>query len=554
VVSFTAVTLSSNIEVYNMKINLLGLSLFLFLSTFATPVFAANVFQGQEPNTLYANFIDALDKIKSADHSILEITSLYKDLESEAIYYEGYINNGSSTLSDASTTLYDSKSVVTHEVTTKRGIYSTPMNLITKSGDIYLSFPDAKSKSIKNKWTKVTKDQYNEIGEKLGLTVLFEGALLEEGPLARKLRDISVKLARKHNLYSHFTEGFEDDISVENATRYDLVYNASALTAYFDDLKDTLTAEEKNASIFALNGVERSLADPEYVEEVANHSFISLWVDNTTQQPVRMWSVLILPPNRSQKEYVVSESSITLSNINVPITITPPHSTLGVAEMAKALKIKLAGKNDAALKRIADLKKQLTKAKKVDRGNIAYSVAVAYDDIDDTKGASEYYKKAAAYYPKNSVDQYDALARSEWQLGNGQKVKEYYELALGVDPDSEFVLNNYGWFLTGLSPVSATYQDLSRALSINTQLVKKVVDDSTLINLYATYVLMGRTKEAEELKKKFDNFESAQNSNSLARLYHRLGNKKLEDYYAKLAKDNGYVRSVLDEVFFKMSF
>lgn len=516
---------------------------------------AATTWSGQAPNALFANFVDSIQtKLLSAEHSYLGSIGFFKKLSDKAVYYEGYTLEGISSKPSANNTIYDSKSEAVYEVGTNKKSIAYRINIITKSGESFISFPDAKSSSLKNKWITVPNDKYDELGEKLNLAPLFKEAQIKDATPEDKILDVYVTLARKHNLFTHINEPFDDDYSVENATRYNLALDINSIVPFYKELAKTLTKEEYDRTILSVDGFEKGLSNPDFVSYIANHSFTSLWIDNSTQLPTRFLQIITLPPTGKIKEIVMSVNDLAWKNPNKPVFIEKPATSLSFAEGVKLLKVKIDTSKPINSK-IKDLQKQLSKAKsKDDRAYLNYLIAMEFDDISDHEEASKYYKKSATYYKKGGVEYYDALAQAEWSLGNGKKVKEYYELALKKDPNDDFVLNQYGWFLTGLSVVSAKLQNLPQALALNTKLVAGNVDDSNLMNLYVTYLLLGRNADAELLKPKFDNFGSADNYNTIARAYHRLGNKTSSAAFSKLAADAGYKLVDRDKEFFALSF
>ncbi len=67
-------------------------------------------------------------------------------------------------------------------------------------------------------------------------------------------------------------------------------------------------------------------------------------------------------------------------------------------------------------------------------------------------------------------------------------------------------------------------------------------------------MLLGDTVNAEKTKARFDNFNTPEMYNWVARAYHRMGNTAQSSYYAKLAAQAGYVKDANDNAFYSLTF
>lgn len=527
----------------------------LVFSLTASSTLAASSWDDQAPNTLYGNFNEAMaNKISSGEFEILNLINFYKkETDKKPVFYVGYSITGVSNNSTTTRVLSDSKSNIIYEEGNGKKATSYQMDMITKSNNIYVKFPDSTVKQIKNKWINIPSDKYSDFG-KVMQPALFDAGLIVASTTDGKVSNIIVKLAKKHNLFVHWDD-IEDDYVVDNAKRYNLAYNRNAIVPFYKELSQTLSFEDKKQTILSIDGFKKSLAKSEFVDYLLDNSYVSLWIDNETNLPTRIIQVLQILPVQKKEPFALFLSDISITKVNQLVLIEKPVNALSFVQATKALKINMEDNSDVVVLKITDLKKQLSKAKtKDDKALLNYLIAQKYDEISDSKNAAKYFKVSASQYSKDSADKYDALAQAEWSLGNTKKVKEYYEKAVIKEPKNDYILNSYGYFLNGISPVTADSQDLNLALTINTRLVKGVVNDSNLLNLYITYILLGRDNDALALKSKFDNFETAGNYNALARAYHRKGDKKSEDKYAKLAESKGHIRGLADDEFFALSF
>jgi hypothetical protein len=516
------------------------------------------------PNNLLSKFFDdADDKIVTARHDFINSISFYKkNLDSEPVFYVGTSLNGVSQENASSSKFYNSSSTAVYEEGNGKTGVTYEMNIITKDDNVFVRFPNSLNKKIKNHWINIPSSRYQEFGEALGVTPLFEAAAIEhESPDELAAFDKSLELARKHQLYVHLKVDLDDDIVVSGATRYNLAMNRDAIVPYYKDLSKILTGDLRSSTILGVDGFEKNLANKAFVDYLYEHSFISLWFDNKTGLPVRYYSVSVLPSTKSTNNQIVMLlSDYSWSKINLPVALTLPSKTIGLTEAVKALNIDMTSqplsvKEVEAKANLSDYVTQLKKVKsKSDKALLNYLIAIQYDILEDSEMAIKYYKISASFSKKGGSDYYEALAQVEWVLGNGKKAKEYFELAVNLSPNEEFILQNYGWFLLGLSPVTAKFQDSKQALILNERLVKQNPKDSNLQNLYLNYILSGRQTDAEKLMLKFDQFDVADNYILIARAYHRIGQKALAENYKNLAVAKGYELSKIDKEFFALKF
>jgi hypothetical protein len=506
------------------------------------------------PNNLYKSFWDVSEKeILTSQWSITQSTGLYKKADdTEAQNYSGVMVTGAVKSTEVSLGEYDTQlEAILESGSAKKGMeYNMSVREIGEN--FYISFPNVRNKELQKKWILVPEDQFKQLGIELGLETLFNSVQLDTSDVTKEVYEKTTALAKKHNLYTRLTTDIDDDYDLPNTTRYDLVLRRDAIAGFYTDLDKQLSAEAKEFTLLGIDGFTKRLKEASFIDYLAENAYESLWIDNTNKLPVQYLSAGSLPPPKNSKTgYVFSFSHAKWDSVNKPVTILKPSVSLSLSEGKKLLGIDphLAAKED-----IKNLSKQASTAKnKIDKGYIYLDIADIYSDFDK-KMASSYYKKAAALFKKGSPDYYYSLAEAERELKNGKKVKEIYELALESHPQDDLLLNRYGWFLLGLSPTSIKYQDLAKAQELNSILVKNLVDDSNLQNLYLTYLLLNKSVEAESLKSKFDDFENADNYNLIARAYYRAGNGNMVKKYQLLAKQKGHLQTDADKEFYATKF
>jgi len=511
------------------------------------------------PNTLFERFLNDAEKITSGSYEVYSALSVFKNLEANTPESSSYsyikgVDNG------VTNGKFDEGSAKVIEGDSEVGV--TEMDIITLGDKIFIRFPQASDKKIKNKWIEVPFDKYHKFGKALNQEMLFESALPEVlTEKEDKVFQLITTLAKKHNLFAFWPEYAqyeEEKIVVKNSTRYDLSLNHNAVTPFFKELIKTIKAESLESENFPLAIFELAITNQYYMDYMADYSSISMWVDNQTSLPTRI-VIKIQTPNPSGKEALslLNIDAIFTQN-NKAFTIKAPTKSLTFEQGLdlfgidkKGLVVEKTEEEQALDEALYEL--SIARSKQ-DKSDTSYYVAMAYDDLYKYEDAAKYYKLSASYAKKNSGDYYEALAQAEWSLGNGAKAKEYFNLALAKAPKTDFVLTNYGWFLLGLNKESANFQDLALSLKLHEQLVSQLVDDDNLQSLYLSYLMLGDTVKAEETKKRFDNFATKNNYATLGLAYHRLGNKKESDKYFKMAEDLGYKKDKTDIEFLKMVF
>jgi tetratricopeptide (TPR) repeat protein len=451
--------------------------------------------------------------------------------------------------------IYDSTASSTHELVLNNIWYTRTTKITTLNNEIFVNLPDSNVNELKNKWIQIPENKYTEFGQFYGDSPLFENVLQKTNSIDERIRMKMLKASKKTGLFVVTDTMYDDKAFVADATRVTMHYNTSSIVPFYKELAKTLTVEERALTILDFKGFEKALSKKSFVKFIADNSYSSIWIDNKTKLPVRSLESFRFENPKNKREVYVGVTDAGWSKINAQVDIKKPSNVVPFTEGAKKLGVYLMPNIEELFTDLTDLKVDLKKAKtNEEKARIAHLIAVAYEMINMYEEAAKYYKEEATYYKKNSVEYYDVLALAEWSLNNGGKAKEYFELAYKTDPDDFQLQWDFGKFLTGLTPASAPYQDLDRALALNEGWEDTMRFDENLISLYVTYILQGEEKDAKALIRKFEDFKTGDNYLNIARAYHRMGKQDKVKEYVDLALKTGSDPSKIDNDFFSMKF
>lgn len=506
----------------------------------------------------------ALDKVTSATENFENISAIFEHPSDASPIFAATIKGKRTAQIQSGNELYESKTNATFEAGTQDYSFRSTIEVLSKNNDVYLRYIDADEEGA-NQWFKIPYVLYDSVASSSGNKLFLKNALTTAGTQKeREMLGLINSLAKKHNLFIFFNDPTTIKKSGKTLIRFDLAYDPDTVVAFFKELSQKIDPEMRDKTVLSTEGFEANLINKNFVDYFTENSYISILFDTSTQLPVEFVKVDSLPPFSNNQGYSIDLTHSIWTNINKPIqSIKIPTSTKTVAELLALYKEmpsqsdeeKLAMKKAESEKELKELKSDFKRAKsKQEKSLIAYVIAQTYDDLEDSKNAIKQYKTSAKLALKNSADYHEALAQAEWSAQNGKKAIEYFELAYKADPNSQFVLHNYGFFLLGLSKASVNYQDLGRALQFHLKLTDATPDDENLSSLYLNYLLMGDTKNAEVVKARISEFNTADNYYWIARAYHRMGNIVKATEYKQKALDAGYVWGKYDTEFFSLKF
>ncbi len=354
---------------------------------------------------------------------------------------------------------------------------------------------------------------------------------------------------RKYKLYEQLDESIDDGQTEPGATRYDFVYNGDTFADYFKELAKTLNSDQADLTLLGLPGFKAGLSNKAFVSSVVNRSYVSMWFDDVTKQPKRVFLSTVIPGTNGGA--VIFETNQVWNKPNMAVAIQRPSAPLSFDTVIKMFKL---GVEILDTQKILDLKDDFNEPMSKSEQADTYSlIAAAYDEEELYEEAAKYWKKAASLYPKKSTDYYDSLAEAAWSLGDGKGVQKNYELLYKLEPN-DLYLGAYGRFLLGISPLSSEFQDLKRAKDMNLRMAKNMNLSPTFFLLYMNHYMLGEKTEADAVKVKIKNFETSDNFIDLARMYYRLGDTKNAALYRQKAKGLGYIESDSDIEFFALKF
>lgn len=143
----------------------------------------------------------------------------------------------------------------------------------------------------------------------------------------------------------------------------------------------------------------------------------------------------------------------------------------------------------------------------------------------------------------SSFDTY--IADSYHELGNKEKMYEYYDKVLKNNPEEVYVLNNYAYFL------SLDNKDLEKALKMSAITIEKEPKNVTFIDTYAWVLYkLGRYKDAKKWMEKvfsYDKNPQGVNYEHYGDILYMLGDTKKAVQNWKKAKKLGECSEFIDQ-------
>ncbi len=507
-------------------------------------------------NSIYSNYINsAVDDIESTSYTITGLTEVYKN--EKAKKPDSYLflrNTGMYEKNALAQKFYDNSAEVIQETKNENDVQSVRMKIITKDDKIFINFPDSQDEQIKKNWFVMDHKTYLKLGNILELSTLFDFAVQEFTKDQQKVYKKTGDLAKKYDLYWRISNPIKDGLKVPKSTRYNLGYNYDGMKEYYDNLDVELTKEEMIELYGKDLGIIDTMKDEDNLLFYTDRSYFSIWMDTKTNLPRKQYNFITLPLEKGKRFY--SQVSVDLKDVNKDVTIMLPKNVLSdLTILEESLNKEVQEQEEDPLQNIEALKIKLkNKPRNADKALIYYKIGDEYYSMGDLKSAAANYKSAIALFKAKTVDL--SLAKIEYARSTGDtaSMKKEYEAALKLWPKDDYLLNEYGWFLLGLSVSSKDSQNLTEALTVNKKLVVLLVDDMNLLNLFATYELLGDKVNAQKTKARFDNFESRENLNVLVRIYHRLGKEELKQKYLAEMKKVGEDLTYWDKEYLKLSF
>lgn len=546
----------------------------------------ASVWTTKKPDEVLKYFLFDTQSIPYLDVEVENKTYVHEEDSDKVLSFNALYLYGQTDQAKSSTHKYDKGQFSVSSVSSDDGKKTSQvtMNAVASEGKVYFEFPQTSNKKLKKKVIEVPEGSFEFIGDSLDLLTLFRAATSEK-LTADEIAYLQTHLSliKKHNLLVRVTDqevisGFEKEY--KNAEVLVFGLNPSTVGAYALEFAKLMTS---NKSQLAVNDemltptLVSALQDDEFAEIYTSQMFMVVLIDKATGNPTNLYRSQTLPLKNGL--FVTNESELRVAVRNQPVQLTLPKKFMTMDDFAEVADIDLTIPYAPTTRKDADgsalhsllqqiettkptkqeqinklaLKLNRTKAK-TEKADIAYAIGNLYEDLSDSTNASKYFDIAAKNYKKNGEDYFDALVESAWSQKDGKKVVELYEASLKKNKDSIILESGYGVFLLGLSLTSAPHANPSAALQRNLKIVNIFELDSFLDPLYANYLLLGDTKNAELIKSRYSNFDNADTQYFVARAYHRMGNKVLADKFRKRALELGFEETVQSKAFFDLKF
>ncbi len=316
---------------------------FILLTIFVLPGFskAASNWDSMEANDfLYATY-DSLTQSSSTEVSVLNAVYAYKNEEDTKPSFIGTFINGL-VIDSISTPIvkYDATSTFEFGKGTKSNGFE--MKVRSDGTYVYVLFHLTESKKLKNKWIKMTPEEYTQLGKKTNLEPLFDALKPEQLISVKDRSKESLDIMLKSNLLTVYPFTIDDNFTMNNATRYNFEYNEDNIRSYVTDMLKFQTKNYPNKDTSTYKLLNKIIRKDEAVEYIADGSYLSIWIDKTTQRPVRITNSFWFSETTGKKVKPVQILTDTvIDKYQSTKTVTTPTSTISFADAAKIMKLKL---------------------------------------------------------------------------------------------------------------------------------------------------------------------------------------------------------------------
>jgi hypothetical protein len=207
---------------------------------------------------------------------------------------------------------------------------------------VYVLFHLTETKELKNKWIKLTPAEYATLTEKSGLEPLFLAFEPEKLSEIIARSKATMDIVNKYNVFEVFPFTIEDNFEVKNATRYNFVYTEGSIRPYITEMLKLRAKYGEVANDDMYKTLNKLIKRDEAVAYMEDMSYLSIWIDNTTSEPVRIVDSFWFSNSTNKKAKPVNLlSDTTFVKLKSPKTVTAPTSTISFTEAAKIMKLKL---------------------------------------------------------------------------------------------------------------------------------------------------------------------------------------------------------------------
>ncbi len=441
----------------------------------------------------------------------------------------------------------------TYIFTDNKGSVSSKINIIANKDNLYLKFLTHSDTNVIGKWIEIPDSQYKEFGVKAEIATDLDVSIQDSTSASYRAAKKVSAAYKKHKFYKQSVLIDDGTITVPNSTRYDYLVDGAILVAFYKELSQTLTNEERPYTMLGIEGFEKALKDKKYITATVDHSSVSIWIDKTTLKPVFLYEVALFKDPLNKKEAYQIVQSTAFAKIK-SAQVNLPKKFVKANEGSQLLSFSLSPSLEESFSFLEGQVKELSVTKsREDKSILASVIAYGYQAIGSNDKAAKYYILASTF-AETELERFVYLAKAELALGRGKQAKDYLEKAYDIDPDDYFVQFAYGDFLNGNTVTSAPYKNINFALELNEGWEDELRDDENLQSLYVNYILLKQFKDAKKLEEKFDSFDYSINLMAIARAYHQIGDTKMSKKYQDLAAASGHIWLPEDSAFFALKF
>ncbi len=260
----------------------------LALCTFINPSLASASTQWE---SLSANAFLQQVQVSLETSTAIEIKDLsaiyaYKNLKDKNPIFEGTVVEGKFNMS-ATTPILQYDITSTYEFGKGKKYNTYQMEVISDGVFVYVNFIHTEIAELKDKWIQMTPAQYTKLGEVMGLEGLFNAQKPESLAVAKSKSKESYNIMASSGALENYPFTIEDSYTVPNATRYNFEYTKANIKMLISNITNARAKElsQSDPLVKILIKIQKSESA---LAAVADNSYMSIWIDNTTNEPVRM--------------------------------------------------------------------------------------------------------------------------------------------------------------------------------------------------------------------------------------------------------------------------
>ena len=214
----------------------------------------------------------------------------------------------------------------------------TDADFIKKGAYVYVRFPKTDVREVRNRWIKIPLAEYESFGEQAGLAGMFDLVEINTQQNDLKRTELFRALTAQNNLFVEYKKPTSKKKKGSEVITYYFEYNRDTVGAFFKSYLSTLSAEEKEASIFSVDGFEKGLSDSDFLDQLVENSYFVVSIDAKTGYPTEMIRFDVIPPYAWRDESITIVTDLLWKARSKKTTISEPTEYMSSAEALKFVK------------------------------------------------------------------------------------------------------------------------------------------------------------------------------------------------------------------------